>query len=70
MASIIQESIENLMNNLDACGCLHIECNQEIMEELFLYIKEYMRGRNAAYITLQEKGYERDTVRHYLRFFH
>lgn len=70
MASIIQESIENLMNNLDTCSCLHIECNQEIMEELFLYIKEYMRGRNAAYITLQEKGYERDTVRHYLRFFH
>lgn len=70
MTPAIQEAIEDLLNHSDTCGCLHIECNQEIMNELFLYIKEHMRGKNAAYITLQEKGYERDTVRSYLRFFH
>ena len=70
MTPAIQEAIEVLLNHSDTYGCLHIECNQEIMDELFLYIKEHMHGKNAAYITLQEKGYERDTVRSYLRFFH
>ena len=38
MTPAIQEAIEVLLNHSDTYGCLHIECNQEIIQFAFICV--------------------------------
>jgi len=63
------DSIEELMEELPEYGCIHIECNREKSEEILAYVSGWKRGAGSSFLTATDKGYERSTVKEYLRFF-
>lgn len=63
------DSIEELMEELPGYGCIHIECNREKSEEILAYVSGWKRGAGSSFLTATDKGYERSTVKEYLRFF-
>lgn len=57
------------MEELPEYGCIHIECNREKSEEILAYVSGWKRGAGSSFLTATDKGYERSTVKEYLRFF-
>lgn len=64
------DSIPELIAGLPGNQSIHLECNQEVREELFEYMREHRSPRDTAFINLQDKGYERLTVSEYISLFH
>ena len=64
------DTAAGLIGRLSEYGCIHVECNRERMEELFHSVKAEMDGEHGAFLMMSDKGYERQTVKEYLNFFH
>ena len=62
-------SIDELFEALTEHGCIHIECNKERSEEILAYAAAHKKGADSSFLISTDKGYERTTVKEYLRFF-
>ncbi|MCI8639668.1 MAG: LytR family transcriptional regulator [Coprococcus sp.] len=62
------DTIAELIEQLPKFGCIHIECNQEKSGEILAFMMERERS-GTAFVTREDKGYERQSVREYLNFF-
>lgn len=49
---------------------IHIECSPVLSDKLLRCMIANMDNREVGYVTQLDKGYERETVKSYLRFFH
>lgn len=70
MDTKIYDSIPEFLEGIPAHGSIHLECNQEMGEDIFQYIRAHWEAADTAFLTFQDKGYERQTVMEYIRFFH
>lgn len=62
------DTIAELMEALPKLGFINIECNQEKSEEILAFIMERERA-GTAFVTRMDRGYERQSVKEYLKFF-
>lgn len=63
------ENVEQLLEGLEEGGNIHIECSREQSKELCRILEKKWQGKNAAFLTETDQGYERDTVKGYLGFY-
>lgn len=61
--------IDALLRDLDQYLGIHIECSQGIEKEIFNSFYRSRGANGASYIMQSDHGYERQTVKSYLRFF-
>lgn len=61
-------TVADLVEVLPELGCINIECNQEKSDEILAFMMKRKNDRTA-FVTRDDKGYERQTVREYLNFF-
>lgn len=64
----VYDTITELAETLSEFGCINIECNQEKSEEILAFMMERKKSRTA-FVTREDKGYERQSVWKYLNFF-
>lgn len=69
MDQIKFESEEELLARLDSFGNIHVECGQEQGERLLAGLRRLAPAREAGYVLRSDAGYERQTVKEYLRFW-
>lgn len=62
------DSIEALVKGARE-RCLHVECGPELTQRAVRALREAYAGRRLAFYLETDKGYERESVRSYLRFF-
>lgn len=48
---------------------LHVECDRNVSAQLLQAVKDIYQKRRCAYLLETDRGYERETVKSYLRFF-
>ncbi|MCQ4636707.1 LytTR family transcriptional regulator DNA-binding domain-containing protein [Anaerovorax odorimutans] len=63
------KTTEELLGELARYGSIHIECSQEEEEEIRKAFLQIYGQRETSWILRTDGGYERQTVREYLRFF-
>lgn len=63
------ENVEQLLEELSEGGNIHIECSREQTRELRTILEKKWQGKNAAFLIESDRGYERDSVKNYLRFY-
>ena len=62
------DSIEQLLES-EADKRVHIECSREATERAMRFVHERRSGHRCAFFMESDKGFDRETVRSYLRFF-
>lgn len=68
----MKEKFDSATELLEAAlplGSVHIECNQEMAEKVFKALYNLSGERKTAYVLCTDKGYERESVQSYLRFW-
>ncbi|XCP85002.1 LytTR family transcriptional regulator DNA-binding domain-containing protein [Roseburia hominis] len=70
MSTKVYSSASELIKSLSEHGSIHVECNREKSEEFLNYVIEKSSPGSVAFVTLKDKGYDRMSVREYVRFFH
>lgn len=63
-------SLEQLVEQLSEYKCIHIEGNHETAETVVRILQQQFPECNIGYLTQTDKGYERETIYSYLKFFH
>lgn len=62
------DSIEELLEG-ERGESVHIECGREAVDRAVRFVHRAYAGRRCAFYVETDKGFDRDTVRSYLRFF-
>ncbi len=62
------DSIEQLLES-EFGASVHIECSQEACDRAINFVHRRYAARRCAFYVTTDKGFERETVRSYLRFF-
>ena len=61
-------SIEELLEG-ERGESVHVECGRDAVDRAVRYVHRAYAGRRCAFFLETDKGFDRDTVRSYLRFF-
>lgn len=63
------ETADQLLSDEGLSGSLHIECNQAAADRLYEALRRRADAGSTAWLLQSDKGYERESVRRYLKMF-
>lgn len=69
MAAVKIKTAKELVEKTQEYGSIHVECNQEKAQELFIQVRKLEEKYHVGYVLHSDLGYERASVKGYLNFW-